>query len=108
MNTILARVNSTILNAFNTNSSLLSSDARPRLLASLVPAVGRVENMLFPSSDAEKKKKSSTDAETQSIVASAVKTTAVWYKASETVVNDLLNEIAIKAIDKDGAVNDAR
>ncbi|GMH99901.1 hypothetical protein TrLO_g772 [Triparma laevis f. longispina] len=69
-------------------------------------AVGRVENMLFPSSDAEKKK-SSTDAETQSIVASAVKTTAVWYKASETVVNDLLNEIAIKAIDKDGAVNDA-
>ncbi|GMH62187.1 hypothetical protein TL16_g03425 [Triparma laevis f. inornata] len=107
MNTILARVNSTILNAFYTNSSLRSSDVRPRLLASLVAAVGRVENMLFPSSDAEKKK-SSTDAETQSIVASAVKTTAVWYKASETVVNDLLNEIAIKAIDKDGAVNDAR
>ena len=70
-------------------------------------AVGRVENMLFPSSGDAKKEKSSSDAETQSIVAAAVKTTAVWYKAAETVVNDLLNEIAIKAIDDDGAVNDA-
>ena len=47
------------------------------------------------------------DEETKKVVAAAVKTTAVWYKASEKVVNDELNTIALSAMDtKSGEVND--
>lgn len=72
-------------------------------------AVSRVESMLFPSGDGgdDGKKGSALDEETKQVVAAAVKTTAVWYKASEKVVNDELNSIALNAMDtKSGEVND--
>ena len=71
-------------------------------------AVSRVESMLFPTGEDGKAKESSLDEETKRVVAAAVKTTAVWYKASEKVVNDELNAIALSAMDtKSGEVNDS-
>ena len=52
-------------------------------------AVLRVNSMIFPGSgNKEGNAKDGMDDETKRIVAAAVKNTNVWYKATETIINN--------------------
>ena len=67
-------------------------------------AVERVTSMLFPKGEEGGSKSGEMDEETKSIVSAAVKNAAVWYKATENVINDKLNGLAIKAVDSNGNI----
>jgi ribosomal protein L28 len=60
--------------------------------------------MIFSESSDKLGSPDSMDDETKQIVAAAVKNTNVWYKATETIINNRLNALAIKAVDSSGNI----
>lgn len=85
---------------------IIDPNAKPRKHSDelYAEAVSRVNSMIFSESSDKLGSPDSMDDETKQIVAAAVKNTNVWYKATETIINNRLNALAIKAVDSSGNI----